>query len=221
MKLPLVAFAFIMDCQFTPIHAGCCDHNSEKVVDSEATLIVEGRVTGKTSHRLLNRRIVTDVSIEIIEVFKGEAAAPIIIRLPGGTVGRQNEFSSMHHSLALGNDYIFKLIQKGNEWRCLAAKVDRATKLVESKRNKYRKARKARGLASKRVAPKFRLESRNSSLEQQQSSGIIELVPQISSIVSASGYFDTNGVPARFTTCDDGSAMKYLVDFDELPSGIT
>ena len=72
------------------VQAGCCDHVTALEEDNQSALILEARVTGHTCSKLANGTIVTDVTIQPIEVFKGdEPSEPIVIRMTGGKVNHQ------------------------------------------------------------------------------------------------------------------------------------
>ena len=200
-----------------PTQAGCCERIDNSKLDRESTMILEGRVLDKVSHRLENGAIVTDVEIQPIEVFKGDWEGLLSLRFLGGKVGLQTDYSSHNPELSTGSDYIFRLLWRNEQWHCLDIILKPANASDENRRNEYRKARIIRGKPINRI--KLETVDQSSSLDGSVS---LDDPPVASATASyASGYSSFNGAPGRFTRCDDGGPIPYQVDTEELPLGIS
>lgn len=199
------------------VHAGCCDHVTEESEDNQSVLILEARVTGRACLKLENGGIVTDVTIQPIEVFKGnEQNAPLTIRMPGGQIGNQSQFDSGFVKLKTGQDYIFRLTQHDNSWKCLNARAEQTSISSEKRRKAYRQKRKNKGKRSRRnLLPQVNTTQIGESLlssEMQANDNSL--------VIEGTGYQEGNGAPVRFTVCDNGTAIPYLIDTELRPSGI-
>lgn len=207
------------------VHAGCCDHVTEQTEDNQSVLILEARVTGRMCLKLSNGVIVTDVTVQPIEIFKGdyETALPLTLRLPGGSIGNETQTDSGFVRLKSGQDYIFRLVRHQDSWKCLNARTDRAGKKSETRRQAYRKKRLLLGKKNKRrpipALPQSDTQeiSSSSSLVETQNTSFT------TSAVSDFGYsVGTNStIPTRFATCDGGDPIQYIVDMETLPGSLT
>lgn len=206
------------------IQAGCCEHVSEKTKDDRSVLILEARVTERTSLKLARGEIVTRVKLQAIEIFKGEFEldTPLQIQIPGGRIGNEADIDSAYLDLQPNQNYIFRLIQSKGEWKCLLAQAEKAGPQSEARRRNYRKQRKNSGLPVQR-----RLSTIPEQPEPDGESNLSNLNSRLtlSSTASSSGHGFTTGsdsdIPARFSVCDSGQAIEYLVDLDSLPDGMT
>lgn len=209
------------------VHAGCCDHVTAQTEDTQSALIIEARVTGRTYLRLQNGTIVTDVTIQPIEVFKGKAVddptESITIRLPGGQMGNETQYDSETVQLKIGQDYIFRLIRHKEAWKCLNARVEHTSQTSEKRRNGYRKARKEKGKTIHRLTLTSGTEASTvNQADLPAKPPKPDPEPEPAPTVPESGYMeDSNGTPARFTVCDNNEPIHYLVDTEILPAGIS
>lgn len=200
------------------VHAGCCDHVTAQTEDNQSVLILEARVTGRTCLKLEDGNIVTDVTLQPIEVFKGDADTqqPLVLRLPGGKIDNLSQMDSGYVKLADGQDYIFRLVNRHNIWRCLNARAEKASQSSEKRRTTYRKKRRALGKTTKRIS----LQEATTSRQEVQA---INLPGTVASLEATQSGFtqDSHGFPTRFSFCDNGEPIPYLVDTQGLPAGIT
>jgi len=220
------------------IHAGCCDHVTAIEEDNQSILILEARVTGRTCLKLDNGNIVTDVTIQPIEIFKGignDPLSPIIIRLPGGKIGNEIQFDSGNFPLKIGQDYIFRLTNFQEKWQCVNARASEINQHSKARRNAYRFLRRIQGLPCERhPQPSYQspqqsapTTEQSASSETTQSDNSLQLAPAETVALNSSAPADfgyqtgDDGIPTRFTVCDDGSPIEYIVDTEILPPGIT
>jgi len=216
------------------VHAGCCDHVTAIEEDNQSALILEARITGRICLRLSNGSIVTDVTIQPIEIFKEaqhQISDPLVIRIPGGHLADEAEIDSRHIRLKTGNDYLFRLIKHDNTWQLLNARAEKVTKHSEKRRSEYRRKRVKQGLSTRRmVIPQMsranpsKHENRKNPTSNNTDS--LDLTESESSpaidLTTDTGYFeDNNGIPIRYAVCDSGEPIKYLVDTETLPAGIS
>ncbi|NWK56852.1 matrixin family metalloprotease [Verrucomicrobiaceae bacterium N1E253] len=210
------------------VHAGCCDHVTEQTEDNQSVLILEARVTGRQCLKLDNGIIVTDVTLQPIETFKGEQQnEPLTIRMPGGRIGNEGQFDSGHIRLTSGSDYIFRLVAHESHWKCLNARVERAGKASEKRRNAYREKRRKAGKETKRYDlgnDVDTLITGEDGADAKPPKPDPDPEPEPVPSVPTFGYMeDANGIPSRFAVCDSNTPIPYLVDIDTelLPGDIT
>ncbi|WP_035614467.1 matrixin family metalloprotease [Haloferula sp. BvORR071] len=194
------------------LHAGCCAAHDAATQHAEAQAIGEYRITSREDVTdATSGRIFTHYTAQLNATLKGEAPAQLDFRTPGGRRGEVVEISSLNLDLTIGEDYILHLRQGADEsWAPVPfeTRLNRGTPVQKKALRNY-----FQNGASGRMPVAT---SDLSVGRDQGTSG----VP--GSVVTATGYSEDGGYPSRFTICDGGLPIPYVVDIDpaKLPPGM-
>jgi hypothetical protein len=89
-----------------------------RVTVTDATVIVRGRVTDVRAVRSVRGEVETVATITVAAVLKGESAAHVSLRIPGGTIGRVRTVMPGAPRVSLGDEgvYLLKRVPGGALW---------------------------------------------------------------------------------------------------------
>jgi len=214
MKVPVLVLGGLFAAVSAPaLHAGCCTQHDAEAAQAAAPAVGEYRISSRKEITDPSGQILTRYTALLNEGLKGEAPAQIEFNTPGGRRGKVTSFSSLGLDLAEGGDYIFHLRQDAaGHWAPLPLNTmaNRGTSAEqEALRNRFREGELGTMPVTKSV--------KGSLVKVEGYSGAPGSGP------TASGYSELNDYPARYTLCDGGYPIPYLVDVDEsrLPPGMT
>lgn len=216
MKVHALVLGGLLAVSAPALHAGCCAHHDAEASQAAASAVAEYRITSREDITdAATGLLFTRYTAQLNAALRGEAPAQVEFRTPGGRRGNVTGFSSLGLDLTSGEDYILHLRPGANgTWEPVpfATKANRGT--FEEKRalrTFFREGARGKMPVAKSIT------STGSTTTVQGNSG----VP--GSTVTATGYTESGGWPARFTACDGGMAIPYIVDIDaaKLPPGMT
>ncbi len=79
--------------------------------------VVRGRVESRTSRYADGgSRIVTDVELSVAGAWKGNPGARVVVTVPGGEVGDVGMWVDGAPALAVGDEVVLFLVQRGKAW---------------------------------------------------------------------------------------------------------
>ena len=191
------------------VRAGCCDPQTPSETFRAARAVGEYRVVSTEPVRGDDGRIHTHYQLSLTQSLKGDAPADLKLGYPGGQVGDVVEQSSLNPGWSAGEDQILHLQQAADgTWQAAPFRNRKNTGTPEEKkalRTYFRNG--AKGLAPK--------QAKTPEDSGQENAG----VP--GSRLTTTGYFETSGVPCRFTNCDSNTPISCIVDIDptKLPVG--
>ena len=191
---------------------GCSEAESDATAFDESRSVAEVKVLAAEPYLAADGAIRTKFSLELVENFKGVAPDHFEISTAGGEMGGRMDFRSDTLPLKAGKSYILHLSQDAaGAWLARPFRAYRAAANDRDSRAYFRK--QERGTRPKLIPI--------SAPETGTSQGNANGVP--GSVVTSTGYSETGGQPTRFTTCDGGDAIPYLIDIDpaKLPTGMT
>jgi Matrixin len=212
MKIHQIAVTGLL-LSFPPLlRAGCCEHHDNTEIFQSAHAIGEYRILSVETFAGPTGILFTRYTAGLNQALKGEAPAHLGFETQGGRLAGVSEVSSLGLDLSTGDDCIFHLRQQPDgSWSPQPFKSHRNRgSLAEKKalRDYFRGGARGRMPRPANPAP---------AGSDQDNSG----VP--GSVVTATGYSESSGIPTRFTACDGGHPIPYLVDIDpaKLPPGMT
>lgn len=214
MKIHALILGGLFAAASVPVlHAGCCAAHDAEASQAAAAAVGEYRITSREDVTDATGHIFTHYTAQLNSTLKGGAPAQIDFRTPGGHRGNITEVSSQGLDLTPEDDYILHLRKDAQgAWEPVpfGTKANRGT-LEEKKalRTYFREGARGRMPVATSTQPAVGHDQGNSG------------VP--GSVVTASGYSESGGYPARFVACDGGMPIPYIVDIDpaKLPPGMT
>lgn len=207
------AYLLLVSGPLLPLIAagGCIVPQTDAAAFDESRAAGEFEVVSSGSFLAADQTIRTRVELKLIERFKGDVPVRLAITTPGGNVGHRTDFRSDSLSLKAGKSYVLLLNRddEGN-WSAHPQHAFRAP----GNRSEVREFFRGRARGPK---PKLVSASTPETVIAQENAG----VP--GSVVTATGYSESGGQPARFATCDGDEPIPYLIDIDptKLPTGMT
>ncbi len=191
--------------------AGCSVEESDAEAFDHSRSVAEVEVVGVDPFQAQDGSLQTRFTLRTVERFKGDVPDRLVLNTPGGTLNGRVDFRSDSLSLELGKSYVLLLSQAGDgSW---TAHPQRAYRAIAKRGNAGKFFRNhARGARPELIpasAPEIGTSQGNAG------------VP--GSVVTTTGYVETNTQPTRFTTCDGDDPIPYLIEIDptKLPSGMT
>ncbi|WP_367874074.1 matrixin family metalloprotease [Luteolibacter sp. Populi] len=212
MKYHALAIGGLLTVSSQVLDAGCCAPHDAEEAQAAAQAIGEYRITSREDIAGPAGRISTRYTAQLNDSLKGKAPARIDFRTPGGKLGNVVEFSSLGLDLTEGDDYILHLNRN--------AAGDLAPLAFKTHANPGTPAEKKSLREFFRTGAKGRMPlAKRNPLKPVQDQGFSG-VP--GSTVTASGYMESGGLISRFTACDGGQTIPYIVDVDpaKLPPGM-
>jgi hypothetical protein len=191
--------------------AGCLEPGSDEEAFRQSEAVAKARVLGRESFMGEDGLVRTRYRLALVEAYKGRPDKVFEIVAMGGVVGARSDVRSDFPDLEVGKSYSLMLDRDADgQWKACGL---RAMKTQEGCGAACRFFHN--GARGRRPAP-APLEQEGEILVDQSNNG----VP--GSKVTATGYTETGGQPTRFTTCDGGQPIGYLVDLDvtKLPAGM-
>lgn len=208
MKLPAIAIGGLLVVLSPGLRAGCCLHHEPAEIFQESDAVAEYRILAKRVVTDANGSISTRYTAELNQVSKGAPPADLVFATAGGDNGKSVEVSSEQLELEVGGDYVFHLHRADNgAWRPSPFHVVRVagTQTEKSAIRSYFRAGEKGEFPIKQEVPRITA---------------FDDVP--GSVVTPTGYIETDNQPSRMPFCDSGEPIPYLVDVDpaKLPPGI-
>lgn len=193
-------------------HAGCLEPDSDDEAFERSLAVAKLQVEERASYEGEDGFVRTRYGLRLLETYKGRLEGRIEVITMGGSVGRVSHYSSEFLDLEVGKSYAM-MLDKDVEGRWKASGLrsmrthEGCGKMCQFFRN---------GAQGKRPAPVAVQEGGGGISVDQSNNG----VP--GSKVTATGYTESGNRPTRFTTCDGGQPIGYLVDVDatKLPTGM-
>lgn len=188
---------------------GCIVPETDAAAFEKSRSVAEVEVVSSEYFLAADQSIRTRVALRVVERFKGDLPERIEITTPGGTWGSRTDFRSDSLPLQPGKSYVLMLNRDpAGTWSAHPQHTFRAP--GRDMRAFFRN--QARG-----PKPKLPAVSTTATGTDQGNAGI----PGTN--LTTTGYTETGGQPTRFTTCDGGDPIPYLVDIDptKLPTGMT
>lgn len=195
----------------TQVRGGCTAAETEAEAFDKSGSVAEVEVLSSVPYLSGDQTIRTRVSLRLVERFKGALPERIEITTAGGEIGGRSDFRSDSMPLEAGKSYVLLLDRDAaGNWSANPHHAFRASKHRNAVGSYFR--RKARGPRPELV-PVGVMETETA----QGNAG----TP--GSVVTPTGYSEIGGQPTRFTTCDGGERIPYLIDIDpsKLPTGMT
>ncbi len=196
----------------TPLitRGGCVVPETDAAAFEQSRSVAEVEVIAAEPFLATDQTIRTRLILRLVERFKGDAPGRIEIISPGGTIGERSDFRSDSLPLEAGKSYVLLLdLDAEGNW---SAQAHHAYQAPAGRHDigDYFRAR-AHGQRPKLVSA-----SAPETVTDQSNAG----VP--GSVVTPTGYIESDGQPARFTTCDGDEPIPYLIDIDpaKLPTGM-
>ncbi len=191
--LPLVWSGLLLASP-SALHAGCCEHQTPSETFQSARAAGEYRVLSCEPFRGDDGTIRTRYRLSLNQALKGEAPGELEVDYQGGRLADEMAQSSLNPDWNAGEDYILHLEQaKDGQWQPAPFRSRRnAGTLAQKKALRDFVRNGANGPAPREPQPREGSGQGNSG------------VP--SSRITTTGYFETSGVPCRFTT-DTNSTM--------------
>lgn len=193
------------------VMAGCSIEESDAEAFDHSRSVAEVEVVAVDPFQTQDGNLRTRFTLRIVERFKGDVPDRLILNTPGGTLNGRVDFRSDSLPLELGKSYVLLLSQDGDgSW---SSHPNRAYRAIAKRGNAGKFFREhARGVRPELIpasAPEVGTSEGNAG------------VP--GSVVTTTGYFETNTQPTRFTTCDGDDPIPYLIDIDptKIPGGLT
>ena len=185
-----------------------------------AGAVCRGVVETLTPYRSDEGFIYTKVAIRVEETFKGKVPSRLTIHYRGGALGNEGETVIGMPDMNLGDERLFFLSQE-DEGRIVAVGGPAGAPRVNASGMQVWKSADAPGiLAAMRAlfpSPAEGIDLR----EFESTSAESSLETQPHPIESAAGEEGLFSPPRRSTIPDRGEPIRYLVDADELPPGIS
>jgi len=193
-------------------HAGCLEPDSDDEAFERSLAVAKLQVEESVSYQGEDGLVRTKYALKLLETYKGRLESRIEVISMGGSVGRVSHHSSEFLDLEEGKSYAM-MLDKDAEGRWKASGL-RAMRAHEGCGKMCRFLRN--GAQGKRPAP-VAVQGGNGEIMVDQSNNGVP-----GSKVTATGYTESGGRPTRFTTCDGGQPIGYLVDVDptKLPTGM-
>jgi len=193
-------------------HAGCLEPDSDDEAFERSLAVAKLQVEESVSYQGEDGLVRTKYGLKLLETYKGRLESRIEVISMGGSVGRVSHHSSEFLDLEEGKSYAM-MLDKDAEGRWKASGL-RAMRAHEGCGKMCRFLRN--GAQGKRPAP-VAVQGGNGEIMVDQSNNGVP-----GSKVTATGYTESGGRPTRFTTCDGGQPIGYLVDVDatKLPTGM-
>lgn len=192
------------------VMAGCSMEEGDSEAFDESRSVAEVEVVSVDPFESQDGTIQTRITLRTVERFKGDVPDRVMITTPGGELNGRRDFRSDSLPLELGKSYVLLLNQAENgTW---SARPHRAYRAIARRGNAGKFFRNhARGARPELIpasAPEVGTAEGNAG------------VP--SSVVTPTGYSETNNQPTRFVTCDGDEPIPYLIDIDptKLPTGM-
>jgi hypothetical protein len=213
MKKQTLAFLTLLAAPSSSLQAACCEHQAADQQFQAAKAIAEYRILSAETYKSAEGNLRTRFTASLTQGLKGDAPAHLEFSAPGGTLGGVAEHSSLALDLSPGDDCIFHLsLHADGTWTPRPFQTHRQRgSAVERKalRDFFRGGARGRMPATTRAV--------GVTGSDQSPSGIP------GSVVTPTGYSEAGGIPTRFTACDGGHPIPYLVDIDpaKLPPGMT
>lgn len=212
---PMLIVAFLIgNLALSPTApGGCVTEGSEVVAISESRVIAEVEVVSSEAFLTPGGSIQTRVVLNAGENFKGNLPGRIEITTPGGTVGDRVEKRSDELPLQVGKRYVLLFEAKDDgTWSARPHHVFKASE--QNRKNLRAHFRKRSQVTSLSLTSGIQSEEIGTD---QQNNGIP------GSVVTTTGYSESDGQPTRFIACDGGEPIPYLIDVDagKLPTGMT
>jgi hypothetical protein len=193
-------------------HAGCLEPDSDDEAFERSLAVAKLQVEESVPYQGEDGLVRTKYALKLLETYKGRLESRIEVISMGGSVGRVSHHSSEFLDLEEGKSYAM-MLDKDAEGRWKASGL-RAMRAHEGCGKMCRFLRN--GAQGKRPAP-VAVQGGNGEIMVDQSNNGAP-----GSKVTATGYTESGGRPTRFTTCDGGQPIGYLVDVDptKLPTGM-
>ena len=193
-------------------HAGCLEPDSDDEAFERSLAVAKLQVEESVSYQGEDGLVRTKYGLKLLETYKGRLESRIEVISMGGSVGRVSHHSSEFLDLEEGKSYAM-MLDKDAEGRWKASGL-RAMRAHEGCGKMCRFLRN--GAQGKRPAP-VAVQGGNGEIMVDQSNNGVP-----GSKVTATGYTESGDRPTRFTTCDGGQPIGYLVDVDptKLPTGM-
>lgn len=198
------------------LQAGCSLPEDESVQFDDSRSVVKAEVVSAEPFLTETGVIRTRFVLHVLESYKGDAPETFEVTSTGGKIGTRITHDSSSLDFRVGKSYVLLLTKEADgTWstvphRAFNAPADRP------EISKFFRG-KARGPRPKLVTAASAEALATETTTTRANSG----VP--SSVVTSTGYVhDSNGHPARFTSCDGDDPIVYIVDVDaaKLPSGM-
>lgn len=190
---------------------GCCIEETDSQAFERSRSVARVEVSSTEAFHAPDGTIHTRVTLKTLERFKGDLPDQVEIVTPGGTLDGRSDFRSDSLSLDKGKSYILMLNRAGDgSWSARSHRAYRAVARDGNAGAFFRK--RARG-----VRPELIPATAPETGTAEGQAG----VP--GSVVTATGYSETNLQPTRFITCDGDEPIPYLIDIDpsKLPVGMS
>ncbi len=214
MKLPIAIAGLFLSIP-SLLRAGCCEHHDAAETYQMAHALGEYRIVSVENLGGPSGRLLTRFTASLNQALKGEPPATLVFDTPGGRNGNQVEFSSLGLDFSAGDDCILHLRRNDDgSWAPLPFQSHRNRGTFAEKRavrDYFRGGARGRMPA---IAKPFPADPTGSGHDNSGVPG---------SVVTPTGYAEASGQPTRFTLCDGGHPIPYLVDIDaaKLPPGMT
>jgi len=193
------------------LRAGCCEIQTPGQSYHFARASGEYRVASAEFYRGPHHKIRTAYRLVLTAALKGDAPQVVEWNVAGGMMEGEFESSSLHPGWEPGEEYMIHLQRDDDgRWEPMSFRSMRnAGSPEERKALRDFIKRGATGTMPRQIRS-------SRSVSADANSGIP------GSRVTATGYFESSGVPNRFTTCDTGAAIPCIVDIDatKLPAGV-
>ena len=192
--------------------AGCLEPDSDEEAFQRSEAVAKTRVLGRESFKGEDGLIRTRYRLALVEAYKGSPGKVFEVVAMGGVLGNRTDIRSDFPDLDLGKTYSLMLDRdEDGKWRASGLRTMETHEGCGEMCRFFHN-----GARGRRPAPAEAVKQEEEVLVDQANSG----VP--SSKVTATGYTETGGQPTRFTTCDGGQPIGYLVDVDvtKLPTGM-
>lgn len=198
------------------LQAGCSLPEDESIQFDDSRAVVKAQVISAEPFLTETGVIRTRFVLHVVESYKGDAPETFEITSTGGKIGTRITHDSASLDLKTGKSYVLLLTKEADgSWSAAPHQAFNAPAERPEIQKFFRG--KARGPKPKLVTAAAAEALATETTTTQANSG----VP--SSVVTSTGYVhDSNGHPARFTSCDGDEPIPYVVDVDtaKLPSGM-
>lgn len=198
------------------LQAGCSLPEDESVQFDDSRAVVKAEVVSAEPYLTEASVIRTRFVLHVLESYKGDAPGTFEVTSTGGKIGTRITHDSASLDFKTGKSYVLLLTKEADgSWSTVPHQAFHAP-ADRPEVSKFFRG-KARGPKPKLVTAAAAEALATETITTRANSG----VP--SSVVTSTGYVhDSNGHPARFTSCDGDEPISYIVDVDttKLPSGM-